>query len=162
MDRYLDEAERMILNGQVSEGLDILNDLLFDEPGYGVLHSFLGWANMYFANDVERAEMHFRMAMRFTPGYAPPYLHMGNLMNRSGRYAEAIHFFREGLSRPDALTSALMEGMALAYELRGDYGNAVRAYKDAARASAADFDVNRLLSGVKRCRRKRLTFFFSF
>jgi tetratricopeptide (TPR) repeat protein len=135
---------------------------LYEEPGYGNLHNYLGWAYLYFTPDVTRAQLHFRMAMHFAGEYAPPYLHMGNLMNRAGRYTEAVAYFRAGLAKPEANLTALYEGMAYAYEVKGEYREAVKAYKEAAMASAVDFEVDRLLKGVSRCRRKRIAMMFSF
>jgi tetratricopeptide (TPR) repeat protein len=162
MNKLMAEAETMIFNGDVEGGVNVLNGLLYDEPGYGILHNYLGWANMYYVRDMAKAELHFAMAMRFAPDYAPPYLHMGNLMNQTGRYADALLYFQKGLQQPNALRSALMEGIGLAYELTGKYSEAIRAYKEAARGSAGDFEIDRFMNGVKRCRRKRVAFFFSF
>lgn len=162
MEKYLATAEQMMFDGRVEEGLNVLNNLLYEEPGYGRLHNVLGWAYMYHANEPRRAELHFAMSMRFAPDYAPAYLHMGNLLNQAGRYAEAIGYFRSGLTRPEAIRPALLEGMAHAYELQGEYRHAIRAYREAANASVVDFEVDRMLKAVSRCRRKRVAFLFSF
>jgi tetratricopeptide (TPR) repeat protein len=162
IEKYLTEAEQMIFDGRVEEGLNILNNLLYAEPGYASLHNHLGWAYVYHVKNDQQAELHFKVAMRFAPEYAPPYLHLGNLLNRIGRYTEAIEYFREGLTKPEANRSALFEGIAYAFELRGELGQAVRAYKAAANASVIDFEVDRMLKSAKRCRKKRLALFFSF
>jgi tetratricopeptide (TPR) repeat protein len=162
IEKYLTMAEEHIFDGQLEEGLNLLNGLLFEEPGYAPLHNHLGWAYMYYAEDAARAEMHFRMAIRFAADYAPPYLHMGTLLSRAGRHAEAIEYFRSGLTKPKAVTTALLEGMALAYETQREFRPAIRAYRDAATASVVDFEVDRLLRSAQRCRRKRLELFFSF
>jgi tetratricopeptide (TPR) repeat protein len=161
VEKYLEEAEQMIFDGRVEEGLNVLNGLLYEEPGYGSLHNHLGWAYMYHGKDAAKAEMHFRMAIRFAASYAPPYLHMGNLLLRAGRYDEAIEYFSEGLKKPEAYRIALLEGMAQAHELKREYGNAVRAYKEAANVTVIDFEVDRILKAIKRCRRKRIVLFFS-
>jgi tetratricopeptide (TPR) repeat protein len=161
LEKYMEEAERMILDGRVEEGLNVLNSLLYEEPGYGSLHNYLGWAYMYHVRDEAKAELHFRMAIRFAGLYAPPYLHMGNLLLRAGRYGEAIEYFSEGLKKPEAFRSALLEGIAQAHELRCEYGRAVRAYKGAAHATVIDFEVDRIMKAIKRCRRKRIALFFS-
>jgi tetratricopeptide (TPR) repeat protein len=162
IEKYMTQAEQLIYDGQVEQGMNILQNLLYEEPGYASLHNFLGWAYLYHSKNEVLAELHFRMAIRFASEYAPPYLHMGNLMNQKGRYTDAIEFFREGLTKPDALRSTLLESMAHAYELKSDYRKAIRLYKEAASASVADFEVDRMLMGVKRCRRKRVAFLFTF
>lgn len=161
LESYLTRAERMIADGRVEEGLAILCDLLYDEPGYARLHNHLGWAYMYYTQDVEKAEQHFKLAIRFAPEYAPPYLHMGNLLNRAGRYTEAVECFREGLEKPQALRAVLLEGMAHAYEVSGKLRLAMRAYREAATYTVVDYEVERMLNAVKRCRRKKLVTLFS-
>lgn len=162
MESCMASAEHMIYDGRVEEGLNVLNKLLYEEPGYGPLHNHLGWAYMYYANDALKAEMHFRMAMHFAPEYAPAYLHVGMLLNRAARYAEAIEYFRAGLAKPEANRTALLEGIAHAYEVQGEYRQAVRIYKEAATSSVVDTEVDRMLKAVSRCRRKRFAFLFSF
>lgn len=161
MEKYLHEAEGLIMTGQTDEGLNILNSLLYDEPGYGMLHNYLGWAYMYYSKDAAQAELHFTMAIRFSPDYAPPFLHMGNLMLQAGRYSDAIGYYSEGLNKKDALPSALLEGIAQALEMTGEFGKAVGKYKEAARSTVIDSEVDRILASVKRCRRKRVALFFS-
>ena len=161
MDNELAHAESMVMEGRVEEALNVMNNLLFDEPGYAPLHNYLGWTYMYHANNLALADLHFRTALRFAPDFAPPYIHMGDLLIRGGRYAEAIEFVRAGLTKPEAIRTVLMETMAQAYEMLGDYRKAIRAYKEAAMASVVDFEVNRMLTSAKRCRKKRLAMMFS-
>lgn len=162
MESYLTTAEQMMFDGRVEEGLNVLNNLLYEEPGYARLHNVIGWACMYHVQDARRAEMHFRTAMCFAPDYAPPYLHMGNLLSQAGRYAEAIDYLRAGLSKPEAIRPSLLEAIAQVHELQGEYRLATRAYKEAAMSSVVDFEVDRMLRAAGRCRRKRFALMFSF
>jgi tetratricopeptide (TPR) repeat protein len=162
IEKYMTDAEHLIMDGNVNEGLEILKNLLYEEPGYASLHNHLGWAYLYHVRNESQAELHLKMAMRFHVEFAPPYLHLGNLYARQARYTEAIEVFREGLTKPNAIKGALLEGIAQAHEMQGYYALAVRAYKDAATASVIDYEVDRMLNSVKRCRRKRLALLFSF
>ena len=87
---------------------------------------------------------------------------MGILLNRSARYAEAIGYFEQGLTKPEAIRSVLLENIAHAYEVQGEYRQAVRAYKEAATSSVIDLEVDRMLKAASRCRRKRFAVLFSF
>lgn len=162
IENHLTQAEAMIYRGQVDEALNTLESLLFEEPGYAPLHNVMGWAYLYHAGNVARAELHFRTAIRLASTYAPPYLHLGLLMNRTGRYEEAIEFFRAGLRGHGAYLPALMEGIAQAHEMRQEYRLAIRAYREAATASVINEEVDRMLTAARRCRRKRLVLMFSF
>ena len=162
MEKYMADAERLIYENKVDEGLVLLNNLLYDEPGYGSLHNHLGWAYMYYTNDVARAEKHLHMAITFQADFAPPYLHLGILHMRHGRHAEALSVLQLGLTKPNANRVVLLENIAHVYELKGEYREAIKAYKEAAKSTVVSFEVNNLMDGVKRCRKKRLALLFSF
>lgn len=154
LERLMAVAERMILEQRVDEGMELLNELLFEEPGSAALHNHLGWGYFYFVGNLNRAEKHFETAVRFDTNFAPPYLHLGNLNNRLGRYSVAITWFERGVGRPGSNAFALAEGIALAHEMRGEYRTAIRHYKEALAASAGmDFDSVR--ASIRRCRSKR-------
>lgn len=159
MEKYMKEAEHLIYNQQVDEGLLALNSLLYDEPGYSRLHNHIAWAYLYYTSDWAQAELHLNMAIRFDEGFAPPYLHMGVLYNRQGRYSEAITFLQTGLTKADANRVALLENIAQAYELKKEYAQAIRYYKEAM-ASTVGTEMAQLDEGIKRCRRKRWVLLF--
>src|SRR5688572_6352297 len=162
MEKYMADAEKLIYENNVDDGLVLLNNLLYHEPGYGSLHNHLGWAYMYYTADMANAELHFKMAMKFDIEFAPPYLHLGALYMRNGRYSDAIAILEAGLAKPKANRVVLLENIGQAYELRGEYSKAIKAYKQAAQASVVGFEVNNLMDGIKRCREKRVGLFFSF
>ena len=162
MEKYMADAERLIYENKVDEGLVLLNNLLYDEPGYGSLHNHLGWAYMYYTADVAKAELHLKMAMNFDLEFAPPYLHLGVLYMRNGRYSEAVTILEAGLTKPNANRVVLLENIGQAYELRCEYSKAIKTYKEAAKSSVVGFEVNNLMEGIKRCRKKRVAFFFTF
>ena len=161
IEKYLTEAEQMMYADKVEDGLGLLNTLLYDEPGYGSLHNHLGWAYMYYTADVKRAELHLTMAIKFYEDYAAPYLHLGNLYIRTRQYALALNALEKGLEKPAANRLALLDAIARVHELRGDYKKAVSTYKVALTASTGA-ESNAYMEGIKRCRKKRFTLFFSF
>ena len=161
MEQYMADAERLILDNKVNEGLALLNNLLYDEPGYGSLHNHLGWAYLYHAHNIGKAELHLKAAITFDADFAPAYLHLGTLYLRSGKYTKALATLATGATKTDANQVAFFECMGQAYELRCEYSKAIKAYKEAAKASVMSFEMNTLMEGIKRCRKKRVTFFFT-
>lgn len=155
MEKYLHEAEQLIFDNQVNEGIALLQDLLYDEPGYGYLHNHLGWAYTYYTQDVGQATLHLKMAITFDREYSAPYLHMGNLMIRCNRYAEAIDYLQQGLQKPSANRVMFLEALGQAREMRGDFSHAIRAYREAMMASLSEQEVNNMTRHVARCRKKR-------
>jgi predicted Zn-dependent protease len=158
MEQYLADAAQMMYSDEVDRGLALMNSLLYDEPGYGNLHNHLGWAYMYYTDDAARAELHLRMAIKFHPEYQAPYLHLGQLLIRLARYAEAIEVLQAGLGAKEANLVTLWDLIGRANEMLGQYSKAIAAYRQAMVLAMADYQMDNLKEGMKRCRRKRWMF----
>lgn len=160
MEKYMADAEKLIYENKVEEGLRLLDGLLYEEPGYGSLHNHLGWAYFYYTPETERAEMHLKMAIRFAPDYAPPYQHLGTLYLRMDRYAEALEYFERGVTKHQANRTAFLDGIGQVYELKREYRKAIKAYKEAL-ASTVGFESINLGESIKRCQKKRWVMMFN-
>ncbi len=161
IEQYLAEAEQLITTNHVDRGLKLMNELLYDEPGYGYLHNHLGWAYLYYTNDTDRAELHLMMAVKFNEEYPAPYLHLGTLYLRMGRYTAALTYLERGVTKPNANRQVFFQSIAQAYEMKREFGKAIHAYKEAL-AHSLGYESDTLMQSIKRCRKKRLVLFFSF
>ena len=162
IEKYLLVAEQMIYDNKVNEGLQLMNNLLYDEPGYGYLHNHLGWAYFYYTEDVTKAELHLKLAIQFAREYPAPYIHLGNLFIRLRKYEEAIDYLKQGLNKPNANCVGFLETMGQAYELKGDFRKAIHSYREAVASSVITFEVNNLNEHIKRCRQKKWSMMFGF
>jgi tetratricopeptide (TPR) repeat protein len=160
MDKYLYEAEQLIFDNQINDGIALLQNLLYEEPGYGGLHNYLGWAYMYYTADREQAELHLQMAIKFDDQNPAPFIHMGNLMMRDNRYAEAIHYLKQGLQKPSASRVTFLEAIGQAWELRGNFSEAMKAYREAMLISVTDHEMTCMTNHVARVRKKRWASFW--
>ncbi len=161
LEKYMKEAEGLIYENEIEQGLAALDKLLYYEPGYGRLHNHIGWAYLYYTVDVQKAERHLKLAVQFGPEFPAPYLHLGTLYVRLGRYAEAIRVLEQGMTKDGANKVAMLECTGQAYELKKDYARAIKAYKQAM-ISTIGAESFSLTDGIKRCRKKRLMMMFTF
>lgn len=161
MEQYMADAERLIVNNQIEDGLVLLNNLLYDEPGYGSQHNHIGWAYMYYTTEVAKAERHLKLAIHFDAEFTAPYLHLGNLYIRMGRYTDALVNLEKGLTKQNVNRVAFLESIGHVYELKRDYRKAIKSYKEAL-ASTVGFEVANLTEGISRCRKKRWVMMFTF
>lgn len=162
IEKYLTDAEQLIYDNRVNEGLELMNRLLYDEPGYGYLHNHLGWAYLYYTEDSVKAELHLKLATQFASEYPAPYMHLGNLYIRLRKYEEAICHLKVGLNKPGANRVGFLETMGQAYELLANYGKAIAMYREGVTSSVITLEVNNLNEHIKRCRKKRWSMMFSF
>lgn len=161
IEKFLAEAEQLITTNNVDRGLRLMNELLYDEPGYGYLHNHLGWAYLYYTSDTARAELHLTMAVKFNEEYPAPYLHLGTLYIRMGRYNDALTYLEKGLAKPNANQLVFFQSIAQAYEMKREFAKAINAYKEALTKSVG-YESDTLIQSIKRCRKKRVVLFFSF
>ena len=163
IEKYMLDAERMIVEGgpQLEQGLNVLNDLLYDEPGYGSLHNHLGWAHLYYTLDYELAGVHLRASIKFQPEFHAPYLHLGTMYYRQGKYGEAIEILNVGVSKPFANKMAMLEMIGQSREMRREYKLAIKVYKEAMLSTLVSGEMNVYSESIKRCRRKRWSILLS-
>jgi len=155
IDKYMVEAERLIIEQQIDSGLNILNGLLYEEPGYGNLHNHIGWAHLYYTLNYEQAEVHLKAAIRFQPDFHAPYLHLGTLYYRQVRYAEAIDILSTGSTKPYANKTTMLDMIGQSYEMQREFKMAIRAYREAMLSTLASHEMNIYSESIKRCRKKR-------
>lgn len=156
------EAEKMISEGdQLDLGLGILNNLLYEEPGYGRLHNHIGWAHLYYTENLEQAEIHFKAAIRFDEEFPAPYIHLGKLYVDKEKYDEAIEVLADGLVQPQANKARMYELMGQAYEMQKEYKSAIQAYREAMLSSADSYSSKTYSDGIRRCRKKRWSSMFN-
>lgn len=163
IEKYMIDAERMIVQGgqHMEQGMRVLNELLYEEPGYGSLHNHLGWAHLYYTLDFMQAELHLKAAIRFHPEFQAPYLHLGTLYMRQGKYDHAIEILNTGLTKPQANRVGMLELIAQAHEMKGEFKLAIKAYRDAMLSTLVSGEMNVYAEGIKRCRKKRWSSIFN-
>lgn len=164
IEQYLMDAERMIVEGgpQLDQGMNVLNDLLYAEPGYGSLHNHLGWAHLYYTLNYAMAEAHLKAAIRFQPDFHAPYQHLGTLYYRQARYKESIDICILGLEQPFSNKVVMYEMIGQSYEMMKEFKLAIRAYKDAMLSTLVSGEMNVYSESIKRCRKKRWTTFIKY
>jgi tetratricopeptide (TPR) repeat protein len=156
IEKHMTEAEKMISEGdQLELGMGILNNLLYEEPGYGRLHNHIGWAHLYYTEDLNQAELHLKTAIKFSPEYSPPYLHIAKLYIVKEKYEEAIAILTDALSQPEANRARLYELIGQCHEMMHEFKLATRAYREAMLASVDSYHTQRFAESIKRCRAKR-------
>jgi tetratricopeptide (TPR) repeat protein len=155
MEEYLEEAKRLVHDEGHEPALKLLKKLLYDEPGYGRLHHTLGYIYFYHAEENKKAEQHFRLAIKFEPGFAEPYVDLGQMLYDDDRLDEAIAIYTLGLQAKRPNKTSLLSGAAKAYELKRKYRKAIRHYRAALGHSAELWNCLLLEESISRCKRKQ-------
>ena len=152
---YLKEASRLLAEEGHEAALRLLDKLLYEEPGYGRLHNLLGVIYFYCADEIAKAEIHFRAAILLDPRLAEPYEHYAKLLHHEERLNDAIGISKKGLRAKQANKQLLLENVGQAYELKKEFRKAIKHYRKALTYTADLWNGRILDESIKRCKRKQ-------
>lgn len=155
IEEYLEEALRLAWEEGYEPALKLLDRLLFEEPGYGRLHHTLGIIYFNYADDMKKAEQHFRLAIRFDEKFADPYWYLGKVLADDERFDDAIAIYKKGLKAKRAQKSYLLSEVGKACELQKKYKKAIQYYQKAMGYSAELWNCRVLEESIKRCKKKQ-------
>jgi tetratricopeptide (TPR) repeat protein len=155
IDDYLGQALEIACIEGHERALKLLDKLLYEEPGYGRLHHTLGIIYMRYADDVKQAEVHFRLAIKFSPEFADSYNWLACLLMEEDRHDDMIAICLEGLKAKRANKALLLENVGTGFELKKKYRKAIKSYRDALSHSAGLWNCKVLEESIKRCKRKQ-------
>lgn len=92
------EVTKAIDEHNISSAKEILDEILWIDPGYGRAHNHLGWIYETKIKDFEKAKMHYELAIKFCKGSYPiVYVNFGYLLIEYGYFQEAEKIIEEGL-----------------------------------------------------------------
>jgi tetratricopeptide (TPR) repeat protein len=102
-------------------------------PNYAGAHSNLGFT-LFYQQRYPEAEEHFRQAIKYEPSPAPPepYNGLGLVLNKQGRYEEALAAFRDALAHYKDFAQA-HNGLGVALSHQTNPASAMAEFREAIR-----------------------------
>lgn len=155
IEAYLEEALKLAWMEGHEPALKLLDRLLYEEPGYARLHYTLGLIYFDYGDDLQRAQQHFKMAIRFDKEFADSYWYLGRLLADDDRLDEALQIYKQGMKAKQAKKAHLLEQVGKTYELKKQFNKAISRYQKALRHSAELWHCLVLEESIKRCKRKQ-------
>lgn len=155
IEEYLKYVMEVVWLEGYERALKLLDRILHEEPGYGRLHNTLGIIYFKHADDLKKAEQHFRWAIQFNPNFAEPYNHLAEVLKQDERHDETIQVCKRGLKAEKTDKSFLHESLGNAWELKHNYRKAIKSYRKALNTSAELWNCKVLEISIKRCKKKQ-------
>lgn len=155
IDEYITQALEIAWLEGHERALKLLGKILYEEPGYGRLHNALGIIFYKYADELKRAERHFRFAIKFDPELAEPYGYLADMLKQDERHDETIKICLKGLDAEKANRSSLLENIGNAWELKRKYRKAIKSYREALSHSTELWNCRVLELSIKRCKKKQ-------
>lgn len=153
-DSLLLEADSLIDGNQIKEAKEFLTQIIQENPDYGRAHNHLAWLYETKLKRFDRAEEHYKAAIKFSPEYPAGWLNYADLLRSLEKYTELESILQQmrkvkGLSkvRVNAETGYM-------YEKRRMYEEAITAYQEALKESLDNEEVERFKAAIERVKYK--------
>jgi tetratricopeptide (TPR) repeat protein len=155
IEEYLNYTMEVVWLEGYERALKLLDKILYEEPGYSRLHNALGIIYFKHADNLKKAEQHFRWAIQFNPNFADPYNYLTEVLKQDERHDETIKVCKRGLKSEKANKPFLLESLGNAWELKQNYRKAIKSYRKALRHSAELWNCRVLEISIERCKMKQ-------
>ncbi len=147
-------VDRLWEANDYARGRTVLEDILYEEPGYAPAHNYAGWYAMYHLNDLKTAEMHFQYALKFDSTLAVVYIHYSELCFRTGNVKTLLRLINMSEKVEEVDTANLLNDLGRLHELTGNYPHAAQSYKSAVSHTMNSEAIDVILANRKRVVRK--------
>jgi len=148
------EAEADIRNSNYHEAFQKYEDILYEEPGYAPAHNSIGWIYKTQFDNYQKAELHFKTAMKADPEYPHPYFHFASLLLDLERYNELERHLNHCLSLRAIDKSWVYYRYGMLNELNGLFLKAIENYEKALINTMNNDKVKDYQTDIERCRIK--------
>lgn len=152
-DLYL-EGENAIKNGNIAEAKQLYESILLDDPQCCYAHNSLGWIYKSQFDDYEKAENHYRAAIKFGPHYPHSYYNLFHIMTEMERFEELSTYLKECLHIAILDKTLIYNRLGIIEEFKGEFAKAIEYYKKAIKICLNDEKIEDLKKNIARCEYK--------
>ena len=148
------EADQLIANQQIKSALELLLQIIEEQPDYGRAHNHLGWIYEYKLRAFDKAENHYRAALHFSPDYPAPWLNYAYFLSNLRRYDELEKHLSNCLKVPGVYISTIYNEYGVLYEMKEDYQKAINNYEKAIKYTLDAKDIDAYKKSIERAKEK--------
>lgn len=154
-EELLDNADLLIKEGKINDAIDILNEILADDPLFGKAHNHLGYIYETKIRDFAKAEEHYKIALKTAPEYAAAYYNAAILFSTLKKFDELKELLNKAENVPGINKSTINNEWAIMYESMGDYDKAIDYYNKVVTGTFDNKTLDIAMESVKRCEKKK-------
>src|ERR1700712_3788620 len=129
-EKYLQAVEELNY-GETPKSLQLLNEILADEPLYYRAHFQIGKLYYYDLNDYNAAGYHFNLCTQLEPNFPDVYDHYINLLVFLNKESLVSKVATQALTIPGVVAADIYEAVALCYENNRKWNQAIVYYTEA-------------------------------
>ena len=129
-EKYLQAVDELSF-GETPKGLNILNQIITDEPFFARAHYQLGMIHYYKIQDYQTAGYHFKTCMELEPSFPDNYTHYLDLVVFLGMEKSVSAISAQALTTPGVNKARIFDLLGLFYEKQKDWNKALGYYQEA-------------------------------
>jgi tetratricopeptide (TPR) repeat protein len=154
-EELLDNADYCIKEGYIDDAVNILNDILLDDPLFGKAHNQLGYIYETKIHDYTRALQHYDICLKTDPDYCAAYYNAAILYSSLKQYKELEALLKKAEDVKGIDIAIINNEWAIMYEAKGEYNKAITYYKRVIASTLNDATISRAIRSIKRCEKKK-------
>jgi tetratricopeptide (TPR) repeat protein len=152
-DLYL-QSEQAIKEGDLIRAKSLIEQMLMEDPRSAIAHNSMGWFYRVQFEDYEKAEKHYKAALRFNPNYPHAYWNYAYMLMDLERFAD-LERLMDRAGRVPAINKAMVYNqLGEMREVQGDFAEAIHWYKEAIRRSVKNDQIETYWDNIERCEEK--------
>ena len=148
------QSEQAIKDGYLIRAKGLIEHMLMEDPRSAIAHNSMGWFYRVQFEDYEKAELHYKAAIRFNPDYPHAYWNYANLLMDLERFEELQKLMDKAMKLASLNKSMIMSQLGEMRELQGEFEEAIALYKSAIRRSVKNDQIELLWDSIDRCEEK--------
>ena len=148
-------ADRLIAENKLGEAAKTLEDILAEAPDFGKAHNHLGWLYETKFKNLQRAEDHYKHAVKFSPDYTAAYYNYCYLLSSLRKYDELEALLEKAVAVPGINYATIYNEYGLMREMQNKLDDAIHYYRLHIQNSFDGKGIETAAESIKRCERKK-------
>jgi len=148
------QSEQAIKDGDLIRAKSLIEHMLMEDPRSAIAHNSMGWFYRVQFEDYQKAELHYKAAIRFNPDYPHAYWNYANLLMDLERFDELDQLMNKAMALPSLNKSMILNQLGEMRELQGQFEEAIELYKSAIRRSVKNEQIEQFWDSIERCEEK--------
>jgi len=154
LESMFQEADRLLNEKAMAEGLNMLKSILQEEPTFGKAYNHIGWIYETQYKDYNTAEANYKKALEYMPEYQATYYNYAVVLSVLQRWDDLTALLNKGLTIPGINRATLHNEFGIMYETRGMLKEAIESYKNFAQTTFLNKQLDTAKDSIERCKKK--------
>jgi tetratricopeptide (TPR) repeat protein len=149
------QADQLISENRLSEAAKMLEDILADVPDFGKAHNHLGWLFETKFKNLQRAEEHYRLSLKFSPDYIAAYYNYCYLLSSLRRFDDLEKLLEKAIGVSGVSYATIYNEYGMLREIQGQLDDAIHYFRLHIKNSFDGKSIETAAESIKRCERKK-------